>query len=52
MLDHGGFIVSDMARARRFYSAIAELLGLQILDGGPTRATRSCTTASSIPESS
>lgn len=39
MLDHGGFVVSDLARARRFYSAIAEPLGLQILDGGPTRAT-------------
>ncbi|MBA4794444.1 MAG: VOC family protein [Phenylobacterium sp.] len=35
MLDHGGFVGSDLERARRFYSAIAGPLGLQILDGGP-----------------
>lgn len=35
MLGHGGFVVSDLARAHRFYSAIAVPLGLQILDGGP-----------------
>lgn len=28
MIDHTGFVVSDLARARRFYDAIAKPLGL------------------------
>lgn len=28
MLDHTGIVVSDLAKARRFYDAIAEALGL------------------------
>ena len=27
MLDHTGFVVTDLAKARRFYDAIAEALG-------------------------
>lgn len=34
MLDHTGFVVSDLARARRFYGAIAEPLGLTTVDIG------------------
>lgn len=29
MVDHTGIVVSDLARARRFYDAIAEALGLE-----------------------
>jgi len=32
MLDHTGFVVSDLARARRFYDAVAQALGLGIKD--------------------
>ena len=28
MLDHTGFVVTDLARARRFYDAVAKALGL------------------------
>ena len=35
MLDHTGFVVSDLARARRFYDAIAVPLGLATIDNGP-----------------
>ncbi len=35
MLDHTGFVVSDLARARRFYDAIAKALGLGTIDNGP-----------------
>jgi catechol 2,3-dioxygenase-like lactoylglutathione lyase family enzyme len=34
MLDHTGFVVSDLARARRFYDAIAKPLGLGTIDNG------------------
>src|SRR4029079_6196065 len=35
MLDHTGFVVTDLARARRFYDAIAKPLGLATIDSGP-----------------
>ena len=35
MLDHTGFVVSDLAKARRFYEAIAKALGLGTVDNGP-----------------
>lgn len=34
MLDHTGFVVSDLAKARRFYDAIAKPLGLGTIDNG------------------
>jgi catechol 2,3-dioxygenase-like lactoylglutathione lyase family enzyme len=34
MLDHTGFVVTDLARARRFYDAVAGALGLQTADNG------------------
>lgn len=34
MLDHSGFVVTDLAAARRFYDAIAEPLGLMTADNG------------------
>lgn len=34
MLDHTGFVVSDLALARRFYDAIAKALGLGTIDIG------------------
>jgi catechol 2,3-dioxygenase-like lactoylglutathione lyase family enzyme len=34
MLDHTGFVVTDLARARRFYDAIAQALGLGTMDIG------------------
>ncbi len=35
MLDHTGFVVTDLAAARRFYDAIAAALGLGTIDNGP-----------------
>jgi catechol 2,3-dioxygenase-like lactoylglutathione lyase family enzyme len=35
MLDHTGFVVTDLAKARRFYDAIAKPLGLMTADNGP-----------------
>jgi catechol 2,3-dioxygenase-like lactoylglutathione lyase family enzyme len=35
MLDHTGIVVSDLARARRFYDAVAQALGLGTIDNGP-----------------
>lgn len=35
MFDHTGIVVTDLAKARRFYDAIAEALGLQTADNGP-----------------
>jgi len=35
MIDHTGIVVTDLARARRFYDAIAEALNLQTADNGP-----------------
>ncbi|MBE7732488.1 VOC family protein [Devosia faecipullorum] len=35
MLDHTGIVVTDLARARRFYDAIATALELQTADNGP-----------------
>jgi catechol 2,3-dioxygenase-like lactoylglutathione lyase family enzyme len=32
MLDHTGIVVTDLAKARRFYDAIAEPLGLATVD--------------------
>jgi catechol 2,3-dioxygenase-like lactoylglutathione lyase family enzyme len=34
MLDHTGFVVSDLAKARRFYDAVAKALGLGTIDIG------------------
>jgi len=34
MLDHTGFVVSDLARSRRFYDAIAKPLKLGTIDNG------------------
>jgi catechol 2,3-dioxygenase-like lactoylglutathione lyase family enzyme len=34
MIDHTGFVVSDLAKARRFYDAIAKPLGLGTVDNG------------------
>jgi catechol 2,3-dioxygenase-like lactoylglutathione lyase family enzyme len=34
MLDHTGIVVSDLARARRFYDAVAAALGLATADNG------------------
>ena len=34
MLDHTGIVVSDLARARRFYDAVAKALGLGTVDNG------------------
>jgi catechol 2,3-dioxygenase-like lactoylglutathione lyase family enzyme len=34
MLDHTGFVVTDLARARAFYEAIAGPLGLMTADNG------------------
>jgi len=30
MLDHTGFVVTDLAKARTFYDAVAKSLGLSI----------------------
>ena len=35
MLDHTGFVVTDLPSARRFYDAIAAALGLGTIDNGP-----------------
>ena len=35
MLDHTGFVVTDLAKARRFYDAVAQALGLGTIDNGP-----------------
>jgi catechol 2,3-dioxygenase-like lactoylglutathione lyase family enzyme len=35
MLDHSGFVVTDLAKARQFYDAIARSLGLATKDNGP-----------------
>ncbi len=32
MLDHTGIVVTDLAKARRFYDAIAKPLGLATID--------------------
>lgn len=34
MIDHSGIVVTDLAKARRFYDAIAAALGLQTADNG------------------
>lgn len=34
MIDHTGIVVTDLKKARRFYDAIAEALGLQTIDNG------------------
>jgi catechol 2,3-dioxygenase-like lactoylglutathione lyase family enzyme len=34
MLDHTGFVVTDLAKARKFYDAIAKPLGLATIDIG------------------
>lgn len=34
MLDHSGIVVTDLAKARRFYDAIAEALKLKTVDNG------------------
>ncbi|MET0137092.1 MAG: VOC family protein [Sphingobium sp.] len=34
MIDHSGFVVTDLVAARRFYDAIAPILGLVTIDNG------------------
>jgi catechol 2,3-dioxygenase-like lactoylglutathione lyase family enzyme len=34
MLDHTGIVVTDLAAARRFYDAVADVLGLATADNG------------------
>jgi catechol 2,3-dioxygenase-like lactoylglutathione lyase family enzyme len=34
MLDHTGFVVTDLLKARRFYDAFARALGLGTIDNG------------------
>ena len=34
MLDHTGLVVTDLAKARRFYDAIAAALALQTISNG------------------
>jgi catechol 2,3-dioxygenase-like lactoylglutathione lyase family enzyme len=34
MLDHSGFVVTDLKRARHFYDAVAGALGLGTIDNG------------------
>jgi len=34
MLDHTGIVVTDLAKARRFYDAVAGALGLMTVDNG------------------
>ena len=34
MLDHTGIVVTDLAKARRFYDAVAQALGLTTADNG------------------
>lgn len=40
MLDHTGIVVTDLARARRFYDAIAKPLGLATADNQPVEDGR------------
>lgn len=35
MLDHTGIVITDLAKARRFYDAVAQALGLLTVDNGP-----------------
>ena len=35
MLDHTGFVVTDLKKARTFYDAIAKALGLSTISNGP-----------------
>jgi catechol 2,3-dioxygenase-like lactoylglutathione lyase family enzyme len=35
MLDHTGFVVTDLAKARRFYDAVAKALGLATASNSP-----------------
>lgn len=35
MLDHTGFVVTNLKTARRFYDAVARSLGLGTIDNGP-----------------
>jgi catechol 2,3-dioxygenase-like lactoylglutathione lyase family enzyme len=35
MLDHTGFVVTDLKKARAFYDAISSALGLGTIDNGP-----------------
>lgn len=37
MLDHTGIVVTDLAKARRFYDAIAGALGLKTIDNAPAK---------------
>ena len=40
MFDHTGIVVTDLAKARRFYDAIAQALGLATADNGPVEDGR------------
>ncbi len=35
MIDHTGFVVTDLTKARKFYDAIAKALGYGTVDNGP-----------------
>ena len=49
MLDHTGFVVSDLKRARRFYDAVAKALGLGTIDNGEHAFLRGKSAAEPIP---
>ncbi len=40
MLDHLGFRVADLGKARRFYDAVVKPLGLATIDNSPTSFLR------------
>ena len=49
MIDHTGFVVSDLSRARRFYDAIAKPLGLGTVDNGNEAFLLARSAAESLP---
>jgi catechol 2,3-dioxygenase-like lactoylglutathione lyase family enzyme len=49
MIDHTGFVVTDLAKARRFYDAVAKALGLSTADNGPNAFLFGHSAAEPIP---
>jgi catechol 2,3-dioxygenase-like lactoylglutathione lyase family enzyme len=49
MLDHTGFVVTDLVKARRFYDAVAASLGLGTTDNGPDAFLLGKSAAEPIP---
>jgi len=49
MLDHTGFVVTDLAKARRFYDAVAKALGLATSDNGEQAFLLGRSAAVSVP---